>query len=63
MFRREIPMPLFIVVVVLVLAVVGVLFWRGLFGGPRMVTIEQLPPELKKRLAPFPPQKPSPTKP
>jgi len=63
MFRREIPLPVFVVIVVVALAVVGVFFWRKLFGGPTMVTVEQLPPELKQRLSPFPPQKPTSTKP
>lgn len=65
MFRKEIPMPIFIGIIILVLLVVAVLFGRHLLGGPRMVTLEQLPPELQKWMVPLPPTpgQQTPTKP
>lgn len=60
MLRREIPMPIFVGIIVVVLLLIIIIWGRRLFGGPQMVPIEQLPPEIKQRIAPFPskPQKP-----
>ncbi|GBC97997.1 hypothetical protein HRbin17_00492 [bacterium HR17] len=55
MLRREVPTPVFIGVILVVLLLIAVIWGRRLLGGPKMVTIEQLPPEAKQRFSPFPP--------
>ncbi len=51
--RREIPLPLAIGIIVVVLLIVGVLFWRGLFK-PREQELkpEEVPPVLKEMMGP-----------
>ena len=49
--REEIPKPVVIGVLVVVLLVVGVLVWRGLFGRTQIVTDpSQMPPNLQRAL-------------
>lgn len=51
--RKEISLPLAIGIIVVVLAVVGFLFWRGLFK-PREAELkpEEVPPVLKEMMGP-----------
>lgn len=64
MLRREIPTPIFLGIIVLMLIFVFVIFGRQLIRGRTEITLEQLPPEIRKRMAPFPPAgQQAPTKP
>ncbi len=53
--RREIPLPVAIGIIVVILLVIGVLFWRALFK-PREVELKpgEIPPPLKELVAPSP---------
>ncbi|GBC97958.1 hypothetical protein HRbin17_00453 [bacterium HR17] len=57
--RRAIPLPVAIGIIVGVLLIVGVLFWRALFR-PTVVELkpEELPPTLKQLMGPSPSQRP-----
>ncbi len=53
--RKEIPLPLAIGIIVVVLAVIGFFFWRALFK-PREAQFkpEEIPPVLKEMMKPSP---------
>jgi flagellar biosynthesis/type III secretory pathway M-ring protein FliF/YscJ len=53
--RREIPLPLAIGIIVVVLAIVAFIFWRALFK-PREAELkpEEMPPAMKELLTPSP---------
>jgi hypothetical protein len=53
--RREIPLPLAIGIIVIVLAIVAFVFWRALFT-PREAELkpEEMPPAMKELLTPSP---------
>ncbi|MDW8121694.1 MAG: hypothetical protein RMK62_05210 [Armatimonadota bacterium] len=57
--RREIPVPLFLTVVVLIVLIAGLIFWR-IVARPTEVelTPERMPAPLKEMMGPAPRQSP-----